>query len=350
MNKKVTIIGGGHQGLAMAAHLTKYGVKCYLWNRTVENIKDIIKDKQIVCKGIYEETLKIECASANIQEVLQKTIMVTTPSTAHRDIAAMLAAYVDETYCIILNPGRTFGAVEFVRCLKENGCTNLPIVAETQTIAYTCRREKGNIVYIYALKKGIPIATYNDLDVNCVFSYIPECLAGAFVPVNSYFKTSLSNIGMILHCAPVLMNIGWIENDKVDFKYYYEGISPSVAAFLEKMDNERIEVAQKMGINVLSVKEWLKHTYLTTGDTLYENLRNNFFYKDIDAPLSIHHRYIEEDVPNGLVPIESLGKQIGVSTPNISLIIDLANAIMNTDYRKSGRIIQDLFKEEDKKW
>ncbi len=350
MNEKVTIIGGGHQGLAMAAHLTKFGVKCYLWNRTTEHIKDIMETGEILCRGIYDETIKIQCASGNIQDVLQKTIMVTTPSTAHKDVAKMLAGYVDDSYCIILNPGRTFGAVEFVKTLQENGCKKLPIVAETQTIAYTCRREKNNIVYIYALKKGIPVATYQSADVHRVFDYIPECLTDAFVPVESYYQTSLSNIGMILHCAPVLMNIGWIENDKVDFKYYYEGISPSVAGFLEKMDTERMEVVRQLGITVLSVQEWLQHTYSTKGDNLYENLRSNLYYKDIDAPLSIHHRYIEEDVPNGLVPMEALGRKIGVPTPNISLIIDLANAIMNTDYRKNGRSLNDLFEKEDKKW
>ena len=51
---------------------------------------------------------------------------------------------------------------------------------------------------------------------------------------NNIARTSLANIGMILHCAPVLMNIGWIENGKVAFKYYYDGISQTVAKYIEK--------------------------------------------------------------------------------------------------------------------
>ncbi len=338
------IMGGGHQGLAMAAHLTLNGVCCSLWNRTEENIRDIIETGEIYCDGVVKGIAKIHHASTDVYDNLQKTIMITTPSSAHRDLARMLAPYVDETYTIILNPGRTFGALEFSQVLEENGCVSMPVIAETQTIVYTCRREKKNAVSIYALKNDVLIAALNPQDTDKVIKSLPECIREYFVPAKNYVETSLGNVGMILHCAPVLMNIGWIENKTVDFKYYYEGISYSIAHFLEKLDAERVAVSKAMGYPVETLVSWLKRTYGTTGDSLFECLQNNKYYKSIDAPLTIHHRYIDEDVPTGLVPVESAGIKFGVPTPNISLIIDLANAIMDKDYRKIGRIYENIFK------
>ena len=114
MKKKVTIVGGGHQGLAMAAHLSFHDVDCYLWNRTEQNIKAIMEDNTILCEGVVEGAAHIKHVSTDIIECLQKVILVTVPSNAHEDIAKMLAPYVDDSFVIVLNPGRTFGARSFV--------------------------------------------------------------------------------------------------------------------------------------------------------------------------------------------------------------------------------------------
>lgn len=337
MDKKVTIIGGGHQGLAMAAHLSLNNVECYLWNRTEQNIRDVIENGEIFCQGVVNGIAHVTHASTKIEECIQNLIMVTTPSSAHNDIAKMIAPYVGENHIIVLNPGRTFGAREFARVLMENGCEKLPLIAETQTIIYTCRRNDRNSVSIYALKRGVPIASTNASDTKTIVDLLPDCIKEYFTVVDSDICTSLGNVGMILHCAPVLMNIGWIESKTVDFKYYYEGISPSISRVLEKIDEERISVAKAMGVEIETLVEWLVRTYDTHGSNLFECLQNNVYYKDIDAPLTIYHRYIEEDVPNGLVPLESAGKAYGVPTPATSLIIDLANMVMGKDYRKIGR-------------
>ena len=70
---------------------------------------------------------------------------------------------------------------------------------------------------------------------------------------------------------------------------------------------------------------------------IFECIRNNEAYKEIDAPPTINSRYIFEDVPNGLVPVEAMGKEFGVPTPNITTIINLACSVMDTDYRETGR-------------
>ena len=46
---------------------------------------------------------------------------------------------------------------------------------------------------------------------------------------------------------------------------------------------------------------------------------------------------VYEDVPNGLVPIEYIGKQLNVKTKCITNIIDLADGVYNSDFRKIGR-------------
>ena len=166
---------------------------------------------------------------------------------------------------------------------------------------------------------------------------MPDCLKPYFNPVDSVAMTSLANIGMVLHCAPVMMNVGWIESEKVDFKYYYDGITKSIAHLLEKIDAERLAVARAAGYNVESLMDWLKRTYLVEGNTLFECIRNNEAYREIDAPPTINSRYIFEDVPNVLVPIEMMGQELGVKTPNISTIISLASSVMDMDYREKGR-------------
>lgn len=340
----VTILGAGHQGLAMAAHLGANGVRCFLWNRSNAGIEHIAKTHSVISHGEVEGMVKVDRASTSIEETISKLILVATPSTAHRDIAQMLAPLVDSSYIVILNPGRTLGAIDFAETLESYGCTDLPLIAEAQTIIYTCRRDGDNSVHIFALKSGIPIASLYAADTDRIIEALPSCIRGRFVPSPSMVETSLGNVGMVLHCAPTLMNIGWIENEKSSFEYYYDGISPTIANLIEQLDQERLKVAGTLGNPVESVSDWLRRTYGARGRTLYERLQNNEYYRGIDAPQSVHHRYIEEDVPNGLVPLESIGLELGIETPVTSTVISFASLVMGADYRLTGRRIDGFGK------
>ena len=334
---EICICGAGHQGIAMAGHLALNGEKINIWNRTAAHIAEISESHEIRCDGIVSGRARINKCSDDIEKVISDIIMVTTPSSAHRDIAKVIAPYVHKDMVVILNPGRTFGAIDFLCTLKEVGVKELPHIAETQTIVYTCRKSASDSAVIYAFKRDVPIACVRDSSIDYVYMNIPTSIRNYFTKVDSVGITSLSNVGMILHCAPVLMNIGWIESEVVDFKYYYDGISKSIAAYLEKLDAERLLLAQSIGYKIESVKAWLQRTYNVKGANLHECIKNVEAYKEIDAPPTINCRYIFEDVPNGLVPIEALGKSLGIKTPNISNIIDLAEAVTNGNYRRIGR-------------
>ncbi len=335
--KKVFVCGCGHQGMSMAAHLALNNVEVSLWNRTESNIKEILDTHEIHCNGVVEGTAHIDRVSTNIEDVISDFIMISTPSSAHADLAKLLAPYVHKDMTIILNPGRTFGAIEFAEVLKESGVVELPHIAETQTIVYTCRRNGPNEATIFALKNDVKIAALRGTSIDHVLDLMPDCLKPHYTPVSSVAFTSLANVGMILHCAPVLMNIGWIEAEDIGFKYYHQGISRSVANYLEKLDNERLAVAAALGFQIESTADWLRNTYGVTGNTLYECIQNNTSYEEIDAPAEIRYRYIMEDVPNGLVPMEHIGQELGVPTPNITTIINLASSALDMDFRAMGR-------------
>ena len=51
----------------------------------------------------------------------------------------------------------------------------------------------------------------------------------------------------------------------------------------------------------------------------------------------MHHRYISEDIPYSLVPIATLGKNLGLKTTNMDSIINLACMCNNENYWQTGR-------------
>lgn len=109
-----------------------------------------------------------------------------------------------------------------------------------------------------------------------------------------------------------------------------------------KLDLERIGVSKALGHPVESTRDWLKRTYHIEGETLYECLQNNEAYRKIDAPATLQHRYLFEDVPCGLVPLEAVGLNYGVDMTHTSLIINLASRLMGVDFRQTGRNLESL--------
>lgn len=346
---KITVIGAGNSGIAMAAHLTLSGNEVTLWNRTRKNIEGLLINPVIQTKGVVEGEAYLYKVTSNLKEALMnpEIVFITTPAFSHKTLATQFARILRKSTTIILNPGRTFGALEFEHEFKSVNPTVRPIVAETQTILYTCRKITCNEVEIYALKNDVLLSTVSGHGNQELIERLPTCLQDKFIPAASMIETSIGNVGMIMHCAPLLLNTGWTESEEHEFYYYRDGISPTIATFIEKMDMERQAVAMFLGEPVESAKQWMKRTYHIEGETLYEVIQNNHAYDTITSPTSLLHRYITEDVPTGLVPLEAVGIELGLEMKYIGLIIDLASALLEIDFRKVGRNLHNVMDQED---
>ena len=345
----ITVIGAGNSGLAMAAHLGLYGHKVTLWNRTRENIARLIETRTIHCEGVIQGQVKIDTVTDDIREAVKKPdiIFITTPATSHKDLARAISQNIQEEALIVLNPGRTFGALEFQEIYSKYNDVIQQTIAETQTIIYTCRKTGADGVNVISLKNNVLISTFDGRDNQEIVNRLPECLRGYFIPAKSMIETSIGNVGMVLHCAPLLLNAGWTESRKHVYKYYSEGITPSIGKLIEKIDGERIAVSRELGLEVETTREWLMRTYNIQGESLYDCIQNNEAYRTIDAPKSLYHRYILEDIPCGLVPLESAGRELGLAMTNTGVIIDLASVLLKRDFRKEGRNLQTLFYDEN---
>lgn len=341
---KVTIIGAGNCGLAMAAQVSQGGHEVSLWNRTGAGIADLMAHPLIHCEGVLEGAVPVHRVTDDLALALESPdlVMVTTPAHAHKSLAQKMAPHLPSGVPVILNPGRTFGALEFKMTFEAMGRGEDLLIGETQTIIYTCRKTKADRVLVIAMKSDVLLSTFDARQNPALLARLPDCIRVYFKAADSMIQTSIGNVGMILHSAPLLLNAGWTENENNLYKYYYDGITPTISAFLEKMDLERLAVARALGRPVESTRDWLKRTYKIEGDSLYECLQNNEAYKRIDAPATLRHRYIFEDVPCGLVPLEAVGLHYGLDMTYTGLIIDLASRLMDEDFRKMGRNLASL--------
>lgn len=348
----ITVLGAGNSGLAMAAHLSKENHQVTLWNRSRSNIPKLMETHTINCQGVINESIKIHLVTDDLEKAIDDPdiILVTTPATSHKELAEQIAKKIKKEILIILNPGRTFGALEFEAIYNEHNSLLKQTIAETQTIIYTCRKTCEDSVDIISLKSDVLISTFNANENKNIISKLPESIQPYFIPARSMIETSIGNVGMILHCAPLLLNAGWTESKTTIFKYYYDGITPTIGRFIEKIDRERVLVSKELGLEVESTKEWLERAYLVKGDNLYQCVQNNDSYETIRAPGSLEHRYIFEDIPCGLVPLEAIGKRLGLEMKNTSLVIDLACNLLDVDFRKTGRNLEYIFngKSNDK--
>ncbi|MDX1377441.1 MAG: NAD/NADP octopine/nopaline dehydrogenase family protein, partial [Anaerolineales bacterium] len=286
---------------------------------------------------------KIERVTSDIGEALEHSdlIMVVLPSTAHAAIAKASAKYLRDGHIVILHPGRTCGALEFSKVIRENGCAADVTIAEAETFIYASRSEGPAKARIFGIKEAVPLAALPAKNTEKVLEAVNEAYP-QFIDGGDVLHTGLNNMGAIFHPALTLLNAGWIETTHGDYQFYVDGVSPSVARMLEVLDRERVTVASALGLRARTALEWLKLAYNTSGRDLHEAIHNQPGYYGIKAPSTLNHRYLFEDVPMSLVPIASLGIRYGVSVRGMKSIIRIANIVHSTDYWRRGRTVESL--------
>ncbi len=336
------IIGAGNGGLALAGYLSLIGYKVNLYNRSLKNILPLIKKPSIKLSGEVEGQGNLNIVTNNIKEAISgaNIIMVTVPAMGHYYIGKQMAPFLEDEQIIVLNPGRTGGALEVYATIRQEGCNKNIIVAEAQTFIYACRKTSSTSAHIFKSKKEVTLAAIPSIKTDYVIDML-KCAYPQFKAAKDVIETSINNYGAIFHPAPTLLNSGHIERGE-PFEYYTEGITPSIGNFLQKMDNERMKIGALLHVDTISAKDWLGYTYGAKGDTLYDAVQSNPAYKGLQAPKGLNIRYIYEDVPYSLIPMSSIAKEFNIETPAIDSIIRIAELITGIDFYKQGRTIERL--------
>ncbi len=341
-----TVIGAGHGGRAMAAHLALMGFHVTLYNRTFDHIAALKARGGIdleSSEGGPHGFAKLALVTSDMSEALQvsQMVMVVVPSSAHADVAKSAAPYLRDGQIVVLHPGRTCGALEFSKVLRDQGCTADVTLAEAETFIYASRSDGPAQARIFRIKEAVPLAALPAIRTKAVLEAIQPAYP-QFIDGGNVLNTGMNNMGAIFHPALTLLNAGWIEATHGDYQFYIDGVTPSVARVLEVLDRERVTVASSLGLRARTGLEWLEMAYNTIGEDLHEAIHNQPGYYGIKAPSTLNHRYIFEDVPMSLVPIASLGERFGVSVRGMDSIIRLACIVHRTDYWKRGRTVDKL--------
>jgi opine dehydrogenase len=105
-----------------------------------------------------------------------------------------------------------------------------------------------------------------------------------------------------------------------------------------------MDVMEKLGCERLPYVEACK--YRNTLDDSRDAKEVFFWYASMPTrakgPVTVDSRYISEDVPQGLVLLESLGSMLGVKTPVCTALINIASAALGRDLRLEGRTLERL--------
>lgn len=339
---KFCVIGAGNGGRAFAAYLSSKGHPVMLYNRSYNRIADIKKKGGIKSTGEIKGFFKIDRVTQRLDYAVEDAdvILVVTPASAHKHIAQEIAPFLTKDQIILLNPGRTFGAVEFLKTIQDQIGSFPVFVAETQTLLFTSRQLKKNRVQILKIKNKVQLSAYPEKHTFFVYDTLKDIFP-QLSSADDYLNMTLTNIGMLIHPTLSVLNSGIMDIGK-KFKFYSEGATKRTCAVLEQLEFEINEIFQQLGLKRYSFCKWANNSYGVKGRCIYDSIQGIEAYKDIYAPNKLNTRYFNEDVPTGLVPLKSIGDILEINTPIIESIITLSLVLNGIDFEQEGRTVQNL--------
>jgi len=351
---RVCVLGGGNGAFATASALAVEGFKVTLcevpeWKANVEPVmaKGGI-DLEVVIRipSMQSGFAKLEKAGVDPEEALSDAdvVFLVVPAFAQRRFAEFASPFLRSSQVVALTPGNFGGSMEWAAVLKEKGVKERPILVDVESMIYSGFKNGPTSVQVSGFKRNINCAAFPATRTAEALQLIHRVYPNVG-PGENVLTIGLSKAGTVMHPTITLLNAGWIEKTQGDFLFYWDGLTSAVGKVMERLESERLALGKALGLNLISTRDSLLGYYAdqgAKGDTLTEVASTNPVYGIDRAPKNMQHRFLLEDIPYGLVPMEELASLGGVATPMCSALVELASCMLQTDFRQEGRGLKRL--------
>ncbi|MDQ2743658.1 MAG: NAD/NADP octopine/nopaline dehydrogenase family protein [Chloroflexota bacterium] len=350
MNTKhrVSIIGTGNAALTAAYHLSALDVNVCLFGSPgfAQPLEEIRQAGGIRAQATLDGAdlhfpgfQTIHTLTGDIAEAaaFADVLMMPVPSFAQLPLFDALLPHLRDDQIITLLPGN-FGSLVLRRRQQERGFTQRLVFAEAISSPWACRIIGPAQIAIMGLKTCLPIAALPSTRTNDVIERLTPLMPLPLTALDNVLAAGLENINYGGHPLLTTLSMGLLENFEGKFNYYRDCCSPATARAAAVMEEERQAIGRALGLSLMSELAAMNRLYALHETSVFDLNRNSDAHSKItNAPDSPQHRYISEDVPYLLVPIQALGQLCGVATPMIDACLTIANAYNQTDYARTGR-------------
>jgi opine dehydrogenase len=337
----VAVLGSGNGGCGVAFDWAQHGheVALFDFEEFPANIAAVHAQGGIRSSGQLEGFEAIRYAGHDIAQALDGAdlVLAVSPAFATDRIAAAAAPYLRPGQAIVVCPSSCAGGLVFKATLGlalEDDTYN---IGETSTLPYAVRvTGPAEIRVFLKLEAGLTVAAVPRAGTEALHAALHEVYP-ALTAAESVFQTTLQNGNPVIHPAVTLLNAALIERTGGDFAFYEEGVTESVGRLIEAVDRERLALGAALGVTVLSDPEM----GIVQGYMVEESYSTGYSeapgFRGIRAQSKLDNRYLTEDVGYGMVFLSDLGRQIGVPTPVMDAIIEIASVVMARDFRGEGK-------------
>ncbi len=341
----IAVIGCGHAGSTVAADLSIKGHNVTLLKTSNklhnEHFEKIYDEQSItITENGISKNAKVNVTTKLKDAVVGKDLLIIYIQTNyHENLIKSLCGYIEDGQTVLIEPGY-LSTCFFLKY------TNKDItIIEAESSPIDCRiTSPGNVQVLF--KNVInPVGVYPAENIDKAKDILSK-LDFNFTYVSSVVEAALHNPNLIVHTVGAILSVPRIEYTSINggmYSMYREVFTPHVWNLVLALDEEKMNVLEKLGCPRLSYVEACKQRNSDDDDRdateVFFDYANNSSPTGPDIPNS---RYITEDVPQGLVLLESLGQVLSIPTPVTSGLINCASALLKRDFRQEGRTVEKL--------
>lgn len=341
---KITILGAGNGGTTVAADLTRKGHEVTLCKTSTsmhnEHFNKIISSQTIKVFDL-EETYSIRLfkVTDNLTESIPDAdlIIVYIQTNYHEALIKRIAPLLRDGQFVLFEPGALSTCYMMEYCDKVN-----VTVIEAESSPIDCRIEFPGAVRVLFKNVLNPFAVFPKNNIDEAELIIKQ-LGYGYRFLDSVVESALHNPNLIVHTVGSIFSIPRIEYSKGEYWMYKEVFTPHIWNIVEALDKEKMKVLAELGFPATSYVDACQERNFTNDersavDAFFDYAMNH----SPKGPVVPDSRYITEDVPQGLVLLESLASLLKIETPVCTALINCASAALKVDWREQGRTVDKL--------
>lgn len=345
---RITVVGAGNAGTTIAAQLAhfKHDVTVLKTSNKLHNEHyEVLKQTKTI--NVLDEYLgnysaRISAVTESYEEAIPRAelIIVYVQTSYHEDVIRKMAPYLEDGQAILFEPGYLSTAYLLKYCNKDI----ISIEAESSPI--DCRIVEPCVNKVLFKNVMNPMGVYPS-SKKLEATEILNKLGFPYRFTSNVIEAALHNPNLIVHTIGAIFSIPRIEYTKGKYWMYKEVFTPHVWNVCESLDAEKMSVMSAVGVQKRQsyVEACQERNFVNDTRTPLDSFFDYAMNSSPEGPSVPDSRYVTEDVPQGLVLLESLGTLLNVPTPTCSALIDIASAALQKDFRSCGRTVDKLGEE-----